>query len=838
MMTRLLLIAAVLMAAVPTRAQEVTGLSDWSIFLDPGHSQNENVGYSGYSEARKVLQVGLAMRDMLEERTDIGAVYMSRTNDQQSVSLSQRTAAANASGADYFHSIHSNAAGPTTNYAFVLWAQLSNGNEPNPPYAGGRSMAEILGANFGEGMRIPTPNGGAYGECDFYGASSCGSGVKGSRNYVQRNSLMPSTLSEAGFHTSTTQNPRNMNADWKVLEAQAMFWGILEYNGLERTPDRIATGIISDAENEIPVNGATITIAGESYTTDTFESLFSQYASDPDLLHNGFYYLPMLPAGTHDVTVTAPGYRPASGTITMLEGEFTFYDVELLSNIPPVVTSSDPEDGQDPFRLTSLLTLEFSRPMDRSATEAAFSLVPSAGGSAVNGTFSWHDDDTRMVFRPEAPLSERTEYVLTLAGSASGAAGDPLDGDADGTGGDDYAITFTTSFLDTTPPGITAARPGINAQNVELRPLITLEFSEPILPETVEGRVRLLPSAGGTAVPGTVQYRTVGEKSAISFFPSESLAPNTTYVTVVSPGLEDHFGNVQTVDQRVVFTTGEVAEVTTLMEDFESGVADDWWVPQQSGSTAGIDTDSTDSGASTEVANVFFGGDTSLRVDYGWDLTAPERLIRQYREVSPPSARTFTSSATLRATVFGDGSGTLFRFAVRDAGSIEVSPWTPIDWIGWNEVTWDISEDGTGAWIGDGTVDGTAYFDSFQFSDDPSGPSATYGHVWIDDLRLADLVSTDEESGPVARSFQLSDAFPNPVRAEATFRFTLAEPASVTATVYNATGAEVARLAVGETRAAGDHDLVWDTRGLAAGVYFVRVSADDEIATSRVTVIR
>ena len=34
-------------------AAQVTGLSGWNIYLDPGHSQNENIGIYGYSEAKK-----------------------------------------------------------------------------------------------------------------------------------------------------------------------------------------------------------------------------------------------------------------------------------------------------------------------------------------------------------------------------------------------------------------------------------------------------------------------------------------------------------------------------------------------------------------------------------------------------------------------------------------------------------------------------------------------------------------------------------------------------------------------------------------------------------------
>ena len=238
-MVRLLpLLALAVSLAAPASAQ-VTGLSDWSLYLDPGHSQNENVGVYGYSEARKVLRVGLALRDMLLAETDIEAVHLSRTTDAQSVSLSQRVDDANALNADHFHSIHSNAGAPSTNFVFVLWAQLQSGSEPAPPYAGGRPWAEILGPLFGRSMRIPTSNDGAWGECDFYGTSSCravSTTPKGSRNFVQSFSLMPSALSEAGFHTNPTQNQRNMNEEWKVLEARTLFWAILDYFDLPPPP--------------------------------------------------------------------------------------------------------------------------------------------------------------------------------------------------------------------------------------------------------------------------------------------------------------------------------------------------------------------------------------------------------------------------------------------------------------------------------------------------------------------------------------------------------------------------------------------------------------------------
>jgi N-acetylmuramoyl-L-alanine amidase len=57
---------------------------------------------------------------MLLSTTDIDTVYLSRDNDQISVSLSQRTDRANALAADFFHSIHSDAGPASANSTLLL----------------------------------------------------------------------------------------------------------------------------------------------------------------------------------------------------------------------------------------------------------------------------------------------------------------------------------------------------------------------------------------------------------------------------------------------------------------------------------------------------------------------------------------------------------------------------------------------------------------------------------------------------------------------------------------------------------------------------------------------
>lgn len=810
--------------ALPAAAQPVTGLSDWSLVLDPGHGgSNQNVGANNYSEANKVLAIGLELRRLFLEHTDIGALNLTRTADVD-VSLGQRVDLANQLGADYFHSIHSNAAAPSVNYLFVLWPQYPDGAEAEPN--GGRRMARHLAARLSDGMRIPkVGTQGTYGECDFYGASSCrtrAEAPKGSRNYVQGFTVMASTLSEAGFHTNPEQNQRNMNADWKRLEAKAMFWGFLDYHGLARPRERIVTGIVRDADTGLPINGAVVAVGDTSYTTDTYASLFNRYSNDPNELRNGFYYLDRLEAGTLPVQVTAPGYEPFTGTVAPIDTFFTFKDVTLVSTVPPVVTRSTPEDGAEAFRIVDPLVLTFSRQMDSTSVVQALELSPS-----VPFTVRWEDGYRRLVLTPTGALEPLTDYTLRLGAGAQGRFGHGFDGDADGTAGGDFVVRFRTGFPDVVPPRLTASSPAPNSQDVEVQPVVTAVYDEPLDPASLQGRVALERLADGYRYAGRVTYDVVDGRGVVSFFPEEMLAPSLPHRLVFAPGIADAFGNAEPSEKQVRFTTGTTRFVVTPIDGFETGFEANWWAPQQSGSTVGIVTDSTAARLDTTRFNPTTGT-KGLALSYGWNTSGGPWLIREYLAGGPPRNVFFDATYQLQAYVFGDGSGTLFRFAVDDngPGGHEVSPWIPVSWHGWRLVRWDLGAEAPGTWIGNGVLEGQLRFDSIQLSYAPGADA--FGRIVVDDLRLAKLATATDAEEPVAglpEGYVLHGNYPNPFNPATTLRFTVPQAGRVTLRVYNALGAEVATLVDGQPFAPGTHALTWDAAALPSGVYFARLQA-------------
>ena len=812
----LLLLGIVLGTA---HAQPITGLEGWSIYLDPGHSQNENVGVYGYSEANKVLRVGLELRDLLLQYTDVDTVYMSRTNDQVSVSLAQRVDHANNVAASYYHSIHSNAGGPTANTVFVLWPQYRDGTEAVPN--GGRSMADIMSDLLGSTMRIPSLGG--IGECDFYGVASCrdpnlGTGKGGSRNFVQSFTDMASALSEAGFHTNPTQNQRNMNADWKRMEARTMFWSILEFHGLERLPVNTALGIVSNIENGMPINGAAVTVDDTTYVTDTFESLFNQYSNDPDQLHNGFYYLDRLDQGMLGVTVQAEGYEDYDGMVETDEGFFTFHDIELVSTMPPVVTSSHPLPEDDRHPIIDPIVIDFSRPMDRESVENAFSIQP-----AVEGTFGWGAQDTRVVFRPDTLLPE-TGYVVQIDASAAGALGHDFDGDSDGEPGGSFDLTFTTGPEDAFAPVLSESYPRPLQTGVERTPIVTVVFDEPLDEATVtDERFNLRPATGGDQVPGVLAHYLVEGISVVSFFPQNELEGEIYYTFAVEPGVADRFGNGTATRRTVRFRTTDELFERTHIDPFEPSEDGVWWQPQESGSTTGIVTDSTSFNVDEGIVNLLTASTRSRRLDYGWDTEAETHLIREYLGGGTARNEWFDDTYVLRVYVFGDGSGNQFRFAIdEDDTGHEVSPWYTIDWRGWRLVSWDLSEGETGTWIGDGALDPPFRIDSFQLTHADGSPA--FGAIWFDDLHLGSrqVPIAAENARELPQGIELYQNYPNPFNPATTFQFGLGSASQVKLSIYNALGREIA-VAVDEILPAGMHEVRWNASGLPSGVYFARL---------------
>ena len=77
------------------------------------------------------------------------------------------------------------------------------------------------------------------------------------------------------------------------------------------------------------------------------------------------------------------------------------------------------------------------------------------------------------------------------------------------------------------------------------------------------------------------------------------------------------------------------------------------------------------------------------------------------------------------------------------------------------------------------------------------------------------------------RTFALSPNYPNPFNPSTTLAFELPQASHVTLQVYDVLGREIVRLAEGEYEP-GRHEVVFDARSVASGLYVARFVAETE----------
>ncbi|MEJ2634088.1 MAG: Ig-like domain-containing protein [Calditrichia bacterium] len=832
------IIAAFLLFPILAMAQ-VTGLSDWNIFVDPGHSQNENMPTFSWaiSEAKRNVRVALELRDMLMNETDIDTVYLSRTNDTQSVSLSQRTDLANFLKAAWYHSIHTDAGGESSNSTLLLWGGwIDNGTIVEKTPNGGQAMSQIMVDLLTRGMRTTTR--GDYADRTFYEGFPYNHDKHYPYLHVNRESDMASELSEAGFHTNLRQNQLYMNHDWRRMEARTFFWSILAYHNIPRPPADIVAGIITDAESGIPINGAVISVEGRQYVTDTYESLFNQFTSDPDLLHNGFYYLENMDYDSVTISVNAENYVPDSARIAVSSTFFTFKDFALVSSIPPYLASSTPADGDTAVSILDDIVLTFSRPMNVESVESSLTIQPE-----IPLNFSWRENNSQLRIQSDS-LEFLTNYTITIPGSVTDQYDHLFDGDADGNGGDGLSLSFKTGF-DVYPPKVIAYYPSRYQKDVERRPIVNIEFDEELADTSITPEnVFLEKFDTKETVPGIIKHYVVDKRSVLNFFPTEDLTPGALYVARIYPGLKDLYGNATVTYLSVSFNAATTDLQVTPIDPLEAGFSSYWWQPANSGSTTGINpSPGIYMEESQDYLNELTSSQRSLKLYYDWDLNASGWLIREYLSGGAPRSVFFDTTYTLQCYVFGDGSHNLFRFALDEGDGAswpnhEVSQWYEIDWLGWKLIEWKLSDPSTvqsWAGLGNGKLDMPSYrIDSFQLA--YQAGAFPKGFVYFDDLRLVKKIPTSiartNPEGLIPDRFSLDQNYPNPFNPATTISFSIPKKVHVSIGIYNTLG-QLVKTLVSEEKNPGNYRISFDASSLASGIYVYEMRAGDFVQAKK-----
>lgn len=296
---------------------QLTPLEGIKICLDPGHGgQDSNdrptelgVGTTYYEAAANWEVIGYldTMLVKLGAATKVTRITDDPDSPLREPSLSDRVQVANAFGADYFHSFHTNGSdNRTANYTLVLYAGSAD-NNPDDPNA--LAMAEIMTDELFVYMR--TTNAIARADIPFTGFTN-GLGVLNNLN-------MPGTLSECSFHSNLNEGRRLMSSAYRKAAAWACVKSFLAYYEKPTLPYGEVGGIVTDREGNA-LNGIKVTLSSLSGNEKVFNG---------DQFLNGYFLFDRLAPGEYNVLFEKSGYDPQLKTITVSEGKYTEIDAAL-----------------------------------------------------------------------------------------------------------------------------------------------------------------------------------------------------------------------------------------------------------------------------------------------------------------------------------------------------------------------------------------------------------------------------------------------------------------------------------------------------------------------------
>ena len=857
---------------------------------------------AGYYESEGNLTRALVVETLLKRWGATVVMSRRHNRSSDGVALSSLGTAATQQNCDWFHSIHTNASGGNSTLmlysGFTDDPRINNGLTTSPSskkFPGMLTMSDYMGNNLVAALQTTYYH--HAGDYTFYGS---GDNYLGVFRYLNiPGTLSESSFHDYWPNTYRLQNLDNrINDAWAIALAFVKYYGeplpnFANLAGIARTKEaKTNYEFITGTNDEYkPIDSLIITLypSGDTSSSriyygnrtmyiDEYTPQWSQITTgspiDPNNWakvdnryqnvstsynydyymngynnnhgynrNNGWYLFDSLTFGDYTVIYDAPGYWPDTVDISIDDSKFFWtYNPFLESSVPPFVKSFTPAKNETMHPGWEPIVLSFSHPMDTTAVRKGFNIVP-----ATDLVFQWNETlNTLTITAVGDSLETETAYTITLdADSIRGNRNQNLDGNGDGVGGDDFVLNFTTSPPDIYAPLVGEFYPPRSLRHDDLQPIISYIFDEPIKDDgALESKFELIRTSGADiTIPTVFDMYVVNGKSIISLFPTEELERGKRYARYAYEGLEDLHGNVTDADQvssLLIDSDTPYYSDTLVIDGFGTNTRSIWWKPSASGSTQNVAE--ADRFVCDSIVNHSSGSAHSMELFYKFDTTADNWLLREYCDPSfAPAQRKFSKNSILQVWVFGDGTGNNFRFAVDDpsgSGASEVSPWYPLDFIGWKLIKWDMRDGETGVWtdVSDGTLNGQLNFDSFQieYVDSLKNPEGT---LYFEDLWALTVGGVGVADTDIPSEFKLNQNYPNPFNPTTAISYQLPAFSQVDLSVYDINGREVANL-INEAQAAGSYTVNFNAGPLPSGVYIARLKTDIGVLNTKMLLVK
>lgn len=275
-----------------------------------------------------------------------------------------------------------------------------------------------------------------------------------------------------------------------------------------------------------------------------------------------------------DYNVTINGTVAKDNCGSYLSGGVDFiwnFTTEPVDDDPPQVIGNIPQSGQPDVDINTVIEMRFNENMDMDSVNNSFSYTDSTTTwDKSDGNITWNMGKDAFTFTPTMSLYYGRTYTVTLDASvATDASGNPLDGDGNGVGGDDYSLSFTTEIIpDNIPPTVVDESP--IGTGVPVTENIVVEFSELMDESSVQSAFYF---TDGTTVWQEGDGIFVWNGDEVTFIPDSDLHYGTNYTVTITQSAMDRSSNHLTSDHSWSFTT-DVGSGTIFGEvKDENGVA-------------------------------------------------------------------------------------------------------------------------------------------------------------------------------------------------------------------------------------------------------------------------
>ena len=218
---------------------------------------------------------------------------------------------------------------------------------------------------------------------------------------------------------------------------------------------------------------------------------------------------------------------------------------QLLSMQPLHVNSIRPSSAFVTTTPVEPITVTFSQPMDVVSAENAFSL--SNAETKLHGRFLWRSEQT-LEYQPYEPIARPGRYTLQVDIGAEDIYGNSLP--------EPFEHTFTIG-TDRIGPNVVNCIPQEGTTITDLRPLISIKFSERVTESTVWSSFSLSPS-----VEGFFSFSEQG--TVVNYNVTQDLERDTRYTVELSTETADTSGNQLPTPYAVSFQTADIAPPTIL----------------------------------------------------------------------------------------------------------------------------------------------------------------------------------------------------------------------------------------------------------------------------------